>query len=133
MGDPIVFISHFRVKDGHAPDHVALIRETTPRLEADKPATLVFLAFADEDRSEVGIVHVFGDAEAVDRHFEGAGERSQAAYEHVEPLGWELYGTPSRGALDVLRNAAAMAGVELRHLPRFEAGFLRVREPAAVR
>jgi hypothetical protein len=31
----------------------------------------------------------------MDRHFEGSDERAPAAYELVEPVGWEFFGRPS--------------------------------------
>ena len=62
------------------------------------PRTAVFLSFLDEEGSEVSFVHVFADSEAMDLHIEGADERARAAYEAIEPLGWEVYGTPSDAA-----------------------------------
>ena len=35
----------------------------------------MFLAFADEDGSEVSVVHVFPDADAIGFHLEGVQER----------------------------------------------------------
>jgi hypothetical protein len=61
----------------------------------------------------------------MDLHFEGADERAQAAYAFIEPLGWEVYGTPSDAALRSLREAARAAGVKLTARPAFLGGFLR--------
>jgi hypothetical protein len=61
----------------------------------------------------------------MDLHIEGAGERARAAYELIEPMGWEIYGQPSSAALGAMRAAAATAGVRLSVLPERVAGFLR--------
>jgi hypothetical protein len=125
VSDPIVFISHFSIKDGMLDAYKAYMRDQTPRLEADKPRTLVFLAYHSEDGTQLTIVHAFADAEAMDLHVEGAAERSKAAYEYLVPAGWEIYGTPSESVIATMRQAATAAGIPLSLHPAFTAGFLR--------
>jgi hypothetical protein len=62
----------------------------------------------------------------MDLHIVGAGERSQAAYVYMEPLGWEVYGNPSSAALEALTQAADSAGLALARHPEYLAGFLRL-------
>jgi hypothetical protein len=62
----------------------------------------------------------------MDLHFEGADERARAAYEVLEPEGWEIYGTPSDQVLESMRQAAASAGVPLIVEPDYAGGFLRL-------
>jgi hypothetical protein len=125
MSEPVVFISHFAIKPGAADGLQLFLRDGSAALERDKPRTLAFLPFADEAGSELSIVHVFGDRAAMDEHFEGSDERSNAAYEYIEPRGWEIYGRPSDGTLMTLRQAADSAGVPLTVHPAREGGFLR--------
>jgi len=126
MSEPIAFISHFRVKPGKGYGLAQIFQESTRLLEADKPRTLVFLAYFAESGTEVTFLHVFADAESMDLHFEGADERSRAAYEYLEPKGWELYGRPSQQALETLQQAATSAGVTLSVEPEYLDGFLRL-------
>jgi hypothetical protein len=126
MSDPVVFISHFRIKAGALDAVRRMSAEIPRRLEAEKPRTAVFLSFLDEQGTEVSFVHAFADSEAMDLHFEGADERAQAAYESVEPLGWDIYGMPSDAALGSLREAARAAGVSLTLRPALLGGFVRV-------
>ena len=126
MAEPIAFISHFRVKKGMA----AVVREMfTPgatQLAAAKPQTAAFLGYLDKRGTRLTIVHLFPDAGAMDLHFEGADQRSAAAYELFEPSGWEIYGTPSPSALETIRRNAADAGVTLTFAPDALGGFTRV-------
>lgn len=69
MSAPIVFISHFRVSDLAAYERMA--PEVVRRLQAEKPLTAAFLHYLDRERSRLTIVHLFADAEAMDRHLEG--------------------------------------------------------------
>jgi hypothetical protein len=127
MSDPVAFISHFGVKPGKGYGLAQIFPESTTLLEADKPRTLVFLAYFNESGSEVSFLHVFADAESMDLHFEGADERARAAYEYLEPKGWELYGRASQKALESLQQAAASARVTLSMEPEYLGGFLRLR------
>lgn len=126
MSEPIFFISHFRVKEGGLAEMQQLLHDTTERLHAEKPRTLLFLSYADEDGGQISFLHAFADAESMDLHFEGSDERSAAAYRYVEPIGWEFYGRPSAAALETMRQAAAKAGATLTVRPEYQAGFLRL-------
>jgi quinol monooxygenase YgiN len=79
MSETIVFISHFRIKEGRVDDVRPQFERGARAIEAEKPQTLVFLSYVDPDARAVTIIHAFGDAEAMDLHFEGAEERARAA------------------------------------------------------
>jgi hypothetical protein len=94
MPEPIVFISHFAIKEGKLDALMETARPRAEALEAGKPRTLVFLAYLDAKRRTVSFLHAFASAEDMDQHFEGAQERAASAYEFIEPRGWEIYGSP---------------------------------------
>jgi len=126
MSEPVFFVSHFRIKEGQLDGVRQMMSEATSRLQAEKPRTALFLTYQDADRATVSFLHAFADAEAMDLHIEGSHNRSRAAYQFLEPLGWELYGDPSPAALENLRQAAASAGVPLTRHPEYVGGFLRL-------
>lgn len=123
MPGPIVFISHNRVRDGKLDGFRRFIREGAGAIEEDKPGTVVFLAYAGED-GEVDIVHVFPDEAAMDRHLEGARERSGAAEEFIEGIGVDIYGRPSAAALSMMQ-AFATASAPLQLRAELVGGYLR--------
>lgn len=127
MNKAIVFISHFRIKPGQLDELQGVLTDAAATLEADKPRTLVFLAYLGSDSSRLSIVHVFADAAAMDAHVEGADERSQTAYRYMDADGWEIYGQPSRQVIDMLSAEAEATGVRLDLHPDLGAGFLRLR------
>jgi hypothetical protein len=88
---------------------------------------VLYLAYLDDKRTQVSFLHAFPDAESMDLHFDGADERAKAAYQYLEPRGWEIYGRPSDNAMGSMREAAAGAGVPLTVLPDQLGGFLRLR------
>lgn len=123
---PIIFISHFAVKAGALDRLKHLGRDVAGRLEADKPQTLLYLEYLNDEGTRMTFVHVFADAHAMDLHFEGAQERSMAAFELMDPAGWEIYGEPSVAALSAIRQAATSAGVPLILERQHLAGFARL-------
>lgn len=127
MSEPVVFISHFGIKEGTLEDLRRLSEEVIESLRQDKPRTVLFLAYLDDEGTQVSFLHAFPDAESMDLHFEGADERAEAAYRYLEPRGWEIYGRPSEAALESMRQASAGAGVPLTVLPDHLGGFLRLQ------
>ena len=127
MSEPVVFISHFGIKEGTLDDLRRLSEEVIEHLRQGKPRTVLYLAYLDDGGQEVSFLHAFPDAESMDLHFEGADDRAKAAYRYLEPRGWEIYGRPSEAALGSMRQAAASVGVALTVQPDHLGGFLRLQ------
>jgi quinol monooxygenase YgiN len=124
MTDPIVFISRNRVKEGMIDDFRKHYRDSVPSIEADKPGTLVQLAYVNDDATEVAVVRLFPNAEAMDLHLQGADERSKAAYLFIEPTSIEIYGTPGSYAMEMMKKIAG-SGIDVSINPQFIGGFIR--------
>ena len=124
MSDPIGFIIRIRVKEGLLDDFIEHYQSSIPPDEAGRPGTLVQLAYVSEDGTEVTIVRIFSDADAMDLHLEGAGARSKKAYEFIEPDSIEVLGTPNSSTIETMKKIAG-SGVALKVDPRFIGGFVR--------
>lgn len=127
MSEPVAFVTRLAVREGRLEALKPAWHEAAAALDAGKPETLVFLSYLDAAGTQLTILHVFADAAAMDRHFEGSADRSRAAFEYVSPVGWEVYGRPSPSALETLREGAAAAAVALTVYPEFLSGFLHGR------
>ena len=126
MSKPIVFISTHRINEGKLDGFTELSREMTPLIEAGKPQTVLFQAYLNEESNEVTIIHVFPDADAMDLHVQGADDRSAKAMEFLEPLRFEIYGTPSDQVLSGMRQQAMRPGIDLVVKPHPLFGFIRL-------
>jgi quinol monooxygenase YgiN len=126
MAGPIVFISHHRIKQGKAESLTALVPEIWATLEAEKPRTLLDLAYVNDDETEIAFMHAFADIEAMQLHWQGADDRAQAAYQYIEPIGFEIYGDAGDQIVEGMRSEAAAAGATLTLVPEYLAGFLRL-------
>ena len=70
MSEPVVFISHFAVKEGKLDDLRRLSAEVETQLRAHKPGTVAYLMYLDEEGTRFTVAHCFPDADAMDHHFE---------------------------------------------------------------
>jgi quinol monooxygenase YgiN len=133
MSEPIVFISHSRIKEGMLEAFRDASREMMPLIERDKPGTVVFLLYTDENDTELHVVHVFPDAAAFDRHLEGADERVAKALAFIDPAGYEIYGSPTEQTLETMRGFASELGVPLTLRPLHLSGYIRPAEAESAR
>ena len=124
MSEPIVFISHNRLKQGKLDEFERVYREVVKSIEVDKPGTLVQIAYVNEERTRVTFIHLFPDAAAFDLHLQGVAERTEIADEFIESESFEVYGKPNTGVLASLRNATG-PGVTLSVHPQYLGGFTR--------
>jgi hypothetical protein len=53
MSEPIVFVSHFRIKEGQLEALRRMSADSTERLRAQKPRTVLFLSYIDEEQGVV--------------------------------------------------------------------------------
>ena len=124
MSDPIVFISRNRVKEGMLDDFTRHYHDNIPPIEAGKPGTLVQLAYVNEDATEVVIVRLFPNADALDHQIQGADERSKKTYEYIEPIGIEIFGTPNPATIEKMKKIGG-SGVVVSISPNYSGGFIR--------
>ena len=126
MSEPIVLISHVRVRAGRLDAVKQISRAISEQLEEQQPRTLAQLLYLDEQGSQMTVVYVFADAESMELHFEGADERARTAAEYLDVAGFEIYGQPSEAVLESLREAAAAAEAPVTIQAEHLAGFLRL-------
>ncbi|HUG08995.1 MAG TPA: hypothetical protein VMP13_08895 [Acidimicrobiia bacterium] len=125
MSDPIVFISHSKLKDGKLEAFRELSEEVFSAMEAEKPGTVLHYGYLNEEATGFQFVHVFPDADAMDALMVGAAERVGNADEFIETVGFEIYGAPSDKTLTMLRQAP---GVDVAVNPGGFGGYIRLEE-----
>ena len=125
MSEPIVFISHLKVKEGKFEEFQQSSLETFEVMEASKPGTLVHIGFVNEDASKISFIHVFPSAEAMDDHMGGVGDRANKAFEFLETMGYEIYGNPSGQVMQMMEQFAG-PGIALSVEPNYFGGYMRL-------
>jgi len=124
MSQPIVFISHFKIKEGKLDEVKQLSQNVSEYIQANKPGTFAFLQFTNPEGTELSIIHVFPDAESFNRHMEGAEDRANKAYEYINPTRREIYGLPSDKTLASLTPPDG-SGIALNQMFQFIDGYIR--------
>jgi hypothetical protein len=124
MSEPIVFISRNKIKEGKVDEFRNHYRDSIQPVIAGKPGTLAQLAYENEQVTEITIVRLFPNADALDLQIQGADERSKKTYEFIEPIGIEIFGTPNPATLEKMKKIAG-SGVAVSIYPHYIGGFIR--------
>ena len=124
MSEPIFFISRNTIKAGRAAEFRQHYRESIPATMAGKPGTAAQLAYENEDATEVTILRLFPDADALDLQIQGADERSKKTYESIEPTSIEIFGVPNPATLEKMKKIAG-SGILVKISPNYIGGFIR--------
>jgi hypothetical protein len=124
MSEPIIFISHQRVKEGKLEGNKQYYRQVAEQAKANKPGTIAHLAYLNEEGSEQSIIHIFPDAESMELHMIGVDELAKKAYEYVEILSFEIYGKPTDTVLErMMQIVGSSITVNIR--PQLVGGYIR--------
>jgi len=125
VSEPIVFISHLKVKEGKFEEFKQSSLETFEMMEASKPGTLVHIGFVSEDVSKISFIHMFPSSEAMDDHMAGVENRANRAFEFLETIGYEIYGNPSTQVMQMMEQFAG-SGISLTVEPDYFGGYMRL-------
>ena len=125
MSEPIVFISHLKIKEGELEAFKESSREVFEMMEASKPGTLVHVGFVNEEGTQISFIHVFPSADAMDDHMGGVEDRAKKAFEFLDTVAYEIYGAPSEQVMQMMGQFAA-SGITLGVEPDYFGGYMRL-------
>jgi hypothetical protein len=125
MSEPIIFISNQRVKEGKLEGYKHYYRQVAEQAKADKPGTIAHIAYHNEEGTELSIIHIFPDAEAMELHMKGVDELAKKAFEYVEILSFEIYGKPTETVLEGMMQIVG-SSIALNIRPQLIGGYIRV-------
>jgi quinol monooxygenase YgiN len=124
MPEPIVFISRNKIKPGMTDAFRQHYRDSLAPIMAGKPNTLAQVAYENEAADVVTIVRLFPDADALDQQIQGADQRLKKAYELIEPLSIEIFGSPNPATVEMMKKVAG-SGITVSVSPNYVGGFIR--------
>ena len=125
MSEPIIFISNQRVKEGKLEGYKHYYRQVAEQAKAHKPGTIAHIAYHNEEGTELSIIHIFPDAEAMELHMKGVDELAKKAFEYVEILSFEIYGKPTETVLEGMMQIVG-SGITVNIRPQLIGGYIRV-------
>jgi quinol monooxygenase YgiN len=126
MSEPIIFISHQRVKEGKLEGYKQYYRQVAEQAKANKPGTIAHIAYHNEEGTELSIIHIFPDAEAMELHMKGVDELAKKAYEYVEIISFEIYGKPTNMVVERMMQIVG-SGIKVNTRPQLIGGYIRFK------
>ena len=131
MAEPVVYVSTWRIKAGAFDDYARFYAELVRVVRDNEPRVVAFVAFANDDQTELTNVHVYPDGAALDSHMAVIGEQMRllpddltAITACLEPVRVVVLGEPS-GAAAQMDEGLREAGVPFDMKPRYLGGFTR--------
>jgi hypothetical protein len=134
MTEPVVYVSTWKIKEGKLDAYMRFHERLANTVREMEPRVAAFLAFANDDGTEVTGIHVFADASALDRHMDVLAEQMGVLAEDMGvvtdllgPGDIDVYGTRPERALAMDRPLED-SGLPFTVKKRFVGGFTRGRD-----
>jgi hypothetical protein len=131
MTEPVVYVSTWKIKEGKFDAYARFHDRLANTVRDLEPQVATFLAFANDDGTEVTGIHVFADADALDRHMDVLAERMGVLAEDMglvtdllAPGHIDVYGARPQRALAMDRPLED-SGLPFTVKTRFVGGFTR--------
>ena len=131
MAEPVVYVSTWRIKPGAFDDYARFHAELVRIVRDNEPRVVAFLAFANDDRTELTNIHVYPDAATLDNHMAVLQAQMQllpgdltAVTANLEPVRITVLGSPSGAAAEMDDNLQ-QTGVPFDVKARYLGGFTR--------
>ena len=125
MSEPIVMISNLRIKEGKLEEYKKFTREATEWLQANRPGTTAILEYVSEDGTDLSVVLIFSNAEAMQAHMQGLGEFPDKSRELAQVESIQIYGKPNETTLEMMKMIGG-AGITFNIKPQRIGGYIRL-------
>jgi len=134
MTEPVVYVSTWKVKEGKFDAYARLHERLANTVRELEPRVATFVAFANDAGTEVTGIHVFADADALERHMGVLADQMGVLADDMgvvtdllAPGHIDVYGTRPERALAMDRPLED-SGLPFTVKTRFVGGFTRGRD-----
>ena len=131
MTEPVAYVSTWRIAPERFAEFMRFHDQLVKIVDENGPRISAFLAFANEEGTEITTVHVFPDDATLDRHMTVLGEKVGALPNDIRGVmgelqsrGIQVLGRPG-GRAAAMDRGMADGGVPFTFKPRFLGGFTR--------
>lgn len=126
MSESMVLIARQKIKEGKLEGYEQNFLEVMNFIQPNKPNTLGFLDYVNEEGTEAVLIQIYANAEAMEQHVQGLGEIAKKSYEFMDVMSFEIYGSPTEAYLAMMSNLAK-SGVPVKIMSRNIGGYLRLK------
>jgi hypothetical protein len=131
MEEPVAYISTWRIKEGRFEAYRRFYAELVKIVDENEPDVIAYLAFANEDGTEVTNIHIFPHTAAVETHMAVLAEKMgllsddlTAVFQYLEPSHVTVFGAPGDRA-EAMDRGLIDGGVPFTFKRRYLGGFTR--------
>jgi quinol monooxygenase YgiN len=125
MAEPMILIARQKIKEGKLEAYKENFLEVQSFIQANKPNTLGFLNYVNDEGTEAVLIQIYASAEAMEQHIQGLGEIAKKSYESMDVMSFEIYGQPTEAYMAMMANLAK-AGVPVKITAQHIGGYLRL-------
>jgi hypothetical protein len=125
VSDPILCISNLTIKADKVDDCRPLTHQVMDWLQTNRPRISAVLESSSEDGTDISLVNLLPDAQAIQEHGQGMGVDPDKARECAEITSIQIYGQPNPTSLDAM-NAMGAMGIAVVIKPQPVIRFLRL-------
>lgn len=108
MGEPFIFVSTHRLKEGKREAYQQYVADFVPYIEERNPHLHVFHLYLDEDGEHVSVVQVHDDARSMEEHMRMARQHIGESYdEYLDvTVSMQIFGEPTDDVLATMKQLA---------------------------
>jgi hypothetical protein len=110
MSDAIVYVDTSDVREGALDELKAGMTELAAFVEANVPRIIAYNVYFSDDGTRMTVLHVHSDAASLENHLERAGPMFRRFADLVTLSSIQIYGEPSKKALELSRAKAQLLG-----------------------
>jgi quinol monooxygenase YgiN len=129
MTEPLIVVTKLRIKQGRLEGLIEYYKKIAEIVETAEPQLIAFLAFLNDDGTEMTSIQVHPDAASMDFHMQVLRDTYDESFSEYgqmfDVLSVEYYGSPPRSALDMDRQFEMPVSLNPRHIAGFTRGLGR--------
>jgi hypothetical protein len=110
MAAPLVYVDTSDVRDGALESVKSAIEDLVGFIETNEPKLLAYGVYLSDDGARMTVVHVHTNSSSLEYHLEVGGPAFKPFIDLIELRAIDVYGEPSKKAVEQLRAKARMLG-----------------------
>ena len=126
MAEPLVSIDVSEIRDGKLEELKTAMKDLVDFVDANEPEPIAYHVYLDESGARMTVFQIHPDSASMEFHMKAAGSAFPKLSEFLTLSRIDVYGEPSEGLMDQLRNKARMLGHASVSVHALHAGFTRV-------
>jgi quinol monooxygenase YgiN len=128
MFGPIVYVDRSEIREGRFEELKVAMKALVELIETNEPRLIAYNVYVTPDGTHMTVIHVHHDSDSLEFHMKVGGPEFPRFASYVNLLAIDVFGQPSAGLLEQLRQKAALLGSGTVRVHELQAGFSRFHD-----